>query len=469
MFNMKKIVSAMTAAWMLAGLLIMMTLTSCDKNEPTVPDVSLEIQDVYDTSVEFTVTAHGASLLTYKLLSEYDALPSADELLTSGTMADPELTQVYNVRNLEPETQYRIAAAARYADGRVSAVCEKAFTTEESQAIVPSLVLRDAVALSTSIKFTLVPDKAEKVAYMCVPASEGVPTPETILSEGQQADPGMTDQYAVAGLASLTEYIIAAVAESADGTCSEVQSETVTTLEPEPVAIGDWYYSDGTWSSGAQSPLEGKDCIGIVVLTGRSTVANGEDTGVYYTKNGSSRMDNINGYVIALKDVAGGKTFAWGSHDVDGDDGAGTTHLDTDFMGYYNTMQIKAKAEEKAGGLSDDPVNNYPAAYAAVELYEEEVPAPEISSGWFLPSAQQMHYAYLYNEVIDEAIAKLGDAAVPILRNDARYWSSTEHWAQNGCRYWSYMVCLDSSVFDPGYISAQQKTKEYKVRAWLVF
>ena len=242
---------------MLAGLLIMMTLASCDKNEPTVPDVSLEIQNVYDTSVEFTVTAHGASLLTYKLLSEYDALPSADELLTSGTMADPELTQVYNVRNLEPETQYRIAAAARYADGSVSAVCEKAFTTEESQAIVPSLVLRDAVALSTSIKFTLVPDKAEKVAYMCVPASEGVPTPETILSEGQQADPGMTDQYAVAGLASLTEYIIAAVAESADGTCSEVQSETVTTLEPEPVAIGDLYYSDGTWSSGAQSPLEG--------------------------------------------------------------------------------------------------------------------------------------------------------------------------------------------------------------------
>ena len=31
---------------------------------------------------------------------------------------------------------------------------------------------------------------------MCVPVSEGVPITETILSEEQQADPGMTDQYA---------------------------------------------------------------------------------------------------------------------------------------------------------------------------------------------------------------------------------------------------------------------------------
>ena len=31
---------------------------------------------------------------------------------------------------------------------------------------------------------------------MSVPVSEGVPITETILSEEQQADPGMTDQYA---------------------------------------------------------------------------------------------------------------------------------------------------------------------------------------------------------------------------------------------------------------------------------
>ena len=76
-------------------------------------------------------------------------------------MAEQECTQVYAARNLESETQYRIVAAARYADGNVSAVCEKVFTTEESQTIVPTLVLRDVEAASTSIKITLVPDKAE--------------------------------------------------------------------------------------------------------------------------------------------------------------------------------------------------------------------------------------------------------------------------------------------------------------------
>lgn len=452
-------------------ILLMISLASCEKQEKegSVPEVSLEIRNTYDTYVEFAVSAPGASLLTYRLLTEYDALPSASELLKSGTMADPDLFQVYTVRNLEPETTYRIVAAARYADGSESAVREESFRTVASQAIVPALVLRDVVAASTSIRFTLVPDKAARLAYMCVPATEGIPDAETILEEGIQVDPGKTDQYVAAGLASLTEYVIAAVAESVDGTCCDVQSETVETLEPEPVAVGDFYYSDGTWSSGSQDPVEGKECIGIVVLTGRSTVTYGEDSGVYYTKNGNSRMDNINGYVIALNDVADGASFAWGSHDVDGDNGAGTTHSETDFMGYYNTAQIKAKAEQKAGGLSNDPVNNYPAAYAAVVLYEDEIPAPEISSGWFLPSAQQIHYTFLYNEVIGGSLAKLGDAATPIYRDGARYWSSSEHWAQNGCRYWSYMVCLDSSVFDPGYISAQQKTKEYKVRAWLVF
>lgn len=442
---------------------------SQDKSSDTASPVKIELDEVADNHVSFTVSAPDAALLTYRLLSEFDATPSSSDLLTSGIQADPSVHEVYTINGLSPETIYRIAAAAMYSDGSSSAVAEVSFKTRASDAVVPTLVLRDVKPASNSISLTLVPDKAAEVAYICVPSSEGVPSAEKILSDGYEAAPAQTDMYVIAGLFPATEYIVAAVAKSVDGTCCEVQSTTVTTLDPEPVAIGDFYYSDGSWSSGSEAPLADKECIGVVVLAGRSSISTGEDTGVYYTKDGHSRIENITAYVVALEDAADGQEFVWGSHDVDGDSGAETSHSDIDFMGYYNTNQIKTKAEAKAGGLSDDPVNNYPATYAAVVLYEEETPAPATSSGWFLPSAQQLHYMYLQHEAIDKAIEAASESAEPVFRRDAIYWASSEYWAQNGCRYWAYMVNLDSANSTPGYISAQQKTKAYKVRSWLVF
>lgn len=466
---MKRNILSLIACWSAAALAFLPV--SCDQNNAADSGSAVEIglEEVADDHVSFTISAPGAALLTYRLLSEYDAVPSASDLLSSGIQADPVVHEVYTLTNLFPETVYRIAAAAMYGDGSASAVEEVSFKTRASDAVVPTLVLRDVKAASNSISLTLVPDKAAEVAYICVPASDGVPSAEKIFSEGYEASATRTDMYVIAGLFPETEYIVAAVARSEDGICCEVQSTAAATLEPEPVAIGDFYYSDGSWSSGSEAPLADKECIGVIVLAGRSSISTGEDTGVYYTKDGHSRIDNITAYVVALKDAAGGQEFAWGSHDVDGDSGAETSHSDVDFMGYYNTCQIKAKAESKAGGLSDDPVNNYPATYAAAVLYEEEVPAPATSSGWFLPSAQQIHYTYLQNEIVNKALEAASESAQPVFRRDATYWSSSEYWAQNGCRYWAYMVNLDSANSTPGYISSQQKTKSYKVRSWLVF
>lgn len=455
-----------------ASLFMLLAMTSCeDKTSGTAASpVKIEIEEVGDDFVSFTLSAPDAALLTYKQLAEFDASPSADEVLRSGVQADPSVYKVYTIGGLSPETVYRIAAAAMYSDGSYSDVAEVGFETTESDAVVPTLVLRDVTPVSTSVSFTLVPDKAEKAAYLCVLSSDEVPSAAEIIESGHEADPSKTDLYSVPGLLPETEYTLVAAAVSADGTYSEVASEPFATLEAQPAAIGDYYYSDGTWSSGAEGPVAGKECVGIVVLAGRGTVTNGgTDTGVYYTKDGHSRLENINGYVVSLNDVASGTEYAWGSWDVDGDSGVGTTHSDSDFEGYYNTSMIKAKAEEKAGGLSDDAVNNYPAAYAAVVLYENEVSAPESSSGWFLPSAQQLHYLFMKNEEINAALNSLGDAATPVYRRNAIYWSSSEQQTENGTRYWAYMVNLDSSNITPGYISGQRKNKEYKVRPWLVF
>jgi len=442
---------------------------SCEENGGDgTQAVSLDIKEVTDVSVSFTVSASDAELLTYRLVSEYDALPDAETLLRTGIQADPASQQVYTIGDLYPNTGYRIVAAAQLSGGSLSAVAEAAFTTMETDAVVPSISLSDVTPSSSSVTFILVPDsKTEEAFYICVPKTSGVPDAETVASDGFRADISEKLQYSVSGLLPETEYILAAVARSSDGTYSEVAHEEIVTLEAEPAAIGDFYYSDGTWSSGSEAPVSGKECIGIVVHAGRSSTY-GSDTGTYYTKDGHSRIDNINGYVVSLTEVAGGTMYAWGSWGVDGDDGAGTSHVSSDFMGYYNTSRIKAKAEEKSGGLSLDAEDNYPATYAAVVLYEDEVPAPETSSGWFLPSAQQLNYLMVQHDVINAAIEKLGGEAVQVYGSGCTYWSSSEYWNQNGSMYWSYYVRLDPAYVG-GSINYQRKSNEYKVRPWLVF
>ena len=430
-------------------ILLMISLASCEKQEKegSVPEVSLEIRNTYDTYVEFAVSAPGASLLTYRLLTEYDALPSASELLKSGTMADPDLFQVYTVRNLEPETTYRIVAAARYADGSESAVREESFRTVASQAIVPALVLRDVVAASTSIRFTLVPDKAARLAYMCVPATEGIPDAETILEEGIQVDPGKTDQYVAAGLASLTEYVIAAVAESVDGTCCDVQSETVETLEPEPVAVGDFYYSDGTWSSGSESPLDGKTVVGVVFKSGAAD----SDLSDY----NAAGIDEIHGFAVALSDVKDNsdpfspKTgFEWS------DSPLGVTSADQDdFSGYYNTVKIM-EAIRNIGGSSD--VVSY-----IVDFYDSQVPAPESSTGWYLPSLGQLKELYNVRSEVYAAFDMVDGDSLYDFSGDW-YWSSTES-GEDGTVY--KVNFLDSGLV----VESDDIARLWKVRPVLAF
>lgn len=244
----------------------------------------------------------------------------------------------------------------------------------------------------------------------------------------------------------------------------EISYSVIDTPEPvKEVEVGDYYYSDGTWSSGKEAPLADKTCIGIVFCKGLCPEA--EDDCEYKLKDGVTPLDEVHGYVVAINNAA--ESAAWGSWDADGDEGVGTSYDQTDFRGYSNTQAIKAKAEAEAGGLSDDADNNYPAAYYATEVYESTVPAPESSTGWFLPSAFQLKYIYNHNEEFNDNFEKV-EGGKAVYGRDAIYWSSSECF-KSSLRYWAYMVNLDSSNITPGYISNQAKKKTYEVRSILVF
>lgn len=137
-------------------------------------------------------------------------------------------------------------------------------------------------------------------------------------------------------------------------------------------ALGDLYYTDGTYSTTLQ---DGKTPIGVIVYLGTDNFTeNGTDVG------GSTFVGH--GLVLCLKNAA--SNVMWSTEFVSKFAGQEVTNVDglkrTDNVsGYTNTatLTVDAATAEK-----------YPAA-AAAKGYTE-LPAPITgTTGWFLPSAQQ--------------------------------------------------------------------------------
>lgn len=236
--------------------------------------------------------------------------------------------------------------------------------------------------------------------------------------------------------------------------------------------IGDYYYSDGTWSTTRDAS---RTPIGIVF---RTTIASElkDREGYYRTKDGSASLGEFHGYVVALKDAT----------ELDEEDGSswwsafdasliGGCSVDiTDFLGYTNTQSIKLAAQQH-GTLKDV----FPGAYYATERYEAAYPAPAQSSGWFMPSAGQFQYIYdkVYFDEDNSGRACLAltfatfdpTDATPLYRPGAEYWTSTEKIDSYGHATWAYYFNFDSRSISPGFVADYRKNAYMRIRPILVF
>lgn len=247
-----------------------------------------------------------------------------------------------------------------------------------------------------------------------------------------------------------------------------------------PPKVGDFYYSDGSWNSMLVDKGDVKP-IGVVFYLGQAGEF-GDSKDNYKTKAGEA-MSDFHGYVVAFKDatIVNGEmtTVSWSPFNGN-DPGAGCSSETTDFKGYTNTLAIKERADKDFNGLSADS-SNFPAAYYATEYFENQVPAPAQSSGWFLPSAYQLKYIYdkVYFDpqngddnaiCVEKSLKKLADiGGAEMYVRDSEYWTSTEQYDSNGKSYRAYYVCFDSSNFKPGFISELNKNWDLRVRSILAF
>ena len=208
---------------------------------------------------------------------------------------------------------------------------------------------------------------------------------------------------------------IYAMAEQQQAVC------LVTVTQPNPAQVGDYYYSDGTYTAELNPK---KQCIGIVFRVDQH--ANDRSD---YSETGI-REQACHGYVVALQD-ASSEECPWGVYgyeiglypvDNSGNkiDNFTDNGADTDWSGFLYTGKITLEAERN-GGFTPDTQEGYPVGYYT-RLFAQQIPAPANSSGWFIPAVSQLNTIYQMRDLLN---TKQG---MTRLRNKW-YWSSSECYA----------------------------------------
>lgn len=249
--------------------------------------------------------------------------------------------------------------------------------------------------------------------------------------------------------------------------CGGITEECSVTVMIPDAKTGDYYYSDGTWSS----ELNGdKEVIGIVFWVGDPTFNDNtmksehpgcthglvialNETESAWQENWSSCGTSISDWITANTDYA---AIATGTNMGD--------PLNT-IIGYNNTCGIEA--------FHIDPSNSaWPVqAMQYIMDYREQCPAPETSSDWYLPSIKEL--SLLITGIYDNNIYNIGNntsnrplineklSSIPeavLISESKMYHSSSEN-------LWSYIYQINNT----GMLMAYDKSYSCLVRAVLAF
>ncbi|MEG1950938.1 MAG: fimbrillin family protein [Odoribacter sp.] len=262
---------------------------------------------------------------------------------------------------------------------------------------------------------------------------------------------GNTKEYAVSSNIAAATYCHKKV----DGGCTTVIAKEHT------LAVGDFYFSDGT--------LKGKDasltaaqqaaCIGVVYWVGDIT------TGDPLLKTDHPACTHA--LVVAVQDAAAATmqwcaSFellnSWTNAADRGDDKVNITVLDK-MQGYANTKALTAYNTLHSGSIV--------LPIAAIEQYATAHPAPKNSSGWYVPSVNELKYmcwgqhnsqSTLGKKMLNTQFEKVGGAS---FLQSGSYWSSTEN---DGS--WAWFV-----YFNYGHVGGDgsKRSYSYGARAVLAF
>ena len=216
--------------------------------------------------------------------------------------------------------------------------------------------------------------------------------------------------------------------EENDMTCT--CNVTVNEPAPEKLAVGDYYYSDGTTSKTLDAS---KTVIGVVF-----SVNNPSQMGD--SKLAADYPGCVNGYVVSLVEYTDqdfGNVSAYNGHGYYKDAGFDADAIvDEDKAnGYMNTL-----AHAGLNSVKPDYVKLFNATDGVIATHAASVPSPATASAWYVPSYKEMQMMCENSEAVNAALSAAGGTALaqPYANesNDDPNHSSDWYWSSTICGTW---------------------------------
>ena len=224
---------------------------------------------------------------------------------------------------------------------------------------------------------------------------------------------------------------------------------------------GDYFLADGNLV-GKDETLTDEQCASVIGIVFHAGHHEKDDSNYSSTGIGQTQC---HGYAVALTDVG---SCRWAYKDGTYSQNAGTSTNTGDWKGYSNQKAIENFANTNT---YDWEFKHFEAAYRCSlygtengETWQRQYAAPVNTSGWFLPSCNQLTTLYSLNRDNANLLATSMDNVKSQDSNNIRWFSGY---------YWSSAENLQNVAwlveFDSGDTYSSLKNNTYGVRAVLAF
>ncbi len=229
---------------------------------------------------------------------------------------------------------------------------------------------------------------------------------------------------------------------------SQKTAECVVTVKTPvaPIEIGDYYYSDGTWSTDL---VPGKTVYGIVFAKVNAT---GTDSHLRKDYSGC-----VHGLVVSIKEyssvfVNSGRQWSLADIATWCTAHGYTSYWDqTNPCGYTNTKGYMELNAANYVGYGNNVVNyTMFNASSPIASHRSSYAVPPTASAWYVPSYKEMQILHENMEVVNQRISSVGGNQV----QTDRYLTSTNDWDNKSLRVfdmssnsWYGFAALESSAY----------------------
>lgn len=266
-----------------------------------------------------------------------------------------------------------------------------------------------------------------------------------------------------------TEGTVNITATTASGAAANSAVKTATCIVTvkapvAPIAIGDYFYSDGTWSTERDNS---KTVIGIVFATVNAT---GTD---YHLR--ADYPECTNGLVVSTLEYTStcNTDRGWSLVDMANwcSSNGYTSYWDqSNTCGYSNTkgyLAVNAADIDSWGYTIDFTLFN---STSPVVTHRNSVSVPASTSAWYVPSYKEMQLLYENRAIVNERITAVGGTGLHVTQtsyddNQYRYWTSTNDFDQKVI----YTFNMKDSGGGAWYSYTGGETTSFPVRIILAF